>query len=374
MKKLLLTLAFVLIVAFAFSQATHHPDYRVADTTTVFGVAIPTGSTIWSIANEQMYKVTSGIASTGTEKISNSLTKLKLINRWEGTDTIKNRVTNRVEIDTALTLSGLQPQFVEAGKQRVLVLDSATENVYYTTLEALLDSIFVVNPDSSLWNLSGDTVVPKNSYKVKAKNELFIENLYQGSASDSIVTWNPATGQLRMVAPGSLGGGTVTSITSSKGMSFDEINTSGSVKMGVPTDITNAVATSGFTGTGDTSHVHHIDWGTADNQFVTVDDAGGGQVGEVAVFTANGVESKTTSELGIKSALREDFIVAADDPTDWTQTLSQTPDTVDMIVEYNGKILSNTVTNDNWDVINTNELRVNLPVYQYDEVIVRYSY
>ena len=87
------------------------------------------------------------------------------------------------------------------------------------------------------------------------------------------------------------GTGTVTSVAAGNGLDFTTITGSGSVTMGTPSSL-DADTTNGVTAT---SHTHTITTGISDNNIVQIDSAGVAS-GEYAKFTANGLESKSTTE------------------------------------------------------------------------------
>lgn len=77
----------------------------------------------------------------------------------------------------------------------------------------------------------------------------------------------------------------------------------------------------------------------------------------------------------VRTDIVETFDVASAGST-YVAAISQTPaDTTSISVSLNGMTLMNGASpNDNWDKTGTNDIRINLPVYQYDKVEVHYRY
>lgn len=72
----------------------------------------------------------------------------------------KSHLRGAVDIDTTLHLHGLKQQIIAMNSQYMLILDSATENVYHLRLLDFIDSVGVY-ADTGFWDKSGNYLFPK---------------------------------------------------------------------------------------------------------------------------------------------------------------------------------------------------------------------
>ena len=114
---------------------------------------------------------------------------------------IRNKLTSDVHIDTALTLTGLKAMLVAANDQFILVLDSVSGNVYRTKLTSFIDTLALLGMDTTLWYLSGDTTIIKNSHKVYMNDSVYLN----GYAIPMMQSGDPLAGFLTIKKLGSGG-------------------------------------------------------------------------------------------------------------------------------------------------------------------------
>jgi len=148
-----------------------------------------------------------------------------------------------------------------------------------------------------------DNVVDEANLKVSNSPT----NDYVLTADDGV------SGGLKWASAG--GVGTVTSVAAGDGMDFTTITASGTVTLGTPGTL-NADTVSTVTST---SHTHTITCGISDNNIVQIDSASVAD-NEYARFTANGLESRSTTEV------KSDLALAASDISDFDTEVSNNTD------------------------------------------------
>jgi len=96
MKKVILTLSFLLMVILGYSQVTNVGDFRIANDDTQFGANLPIGTKVYNIADGKYYVVKTGLAST--QKLAGAITA--------GSVALLNSTDDQTAAEVSVTASG----------------------------------------------------------------------------------------------------------------------------------------------------------------------------------------------------------------------------------------------------------------------------
>ena len=324
MRKLILSLIIILISYVSFGQATPTSDIRMVNATTPFGVNLPIGTKVYNIATKIWYTANAGISSDKT--ITTAISANLLDATGSGT------VTSVAALTLGTTGSDLSSTVATGTTTPVITLNVPTAS---STARGALSST-----DWTKFNKAGDSVATPgwiSKYTIDAAGDIIIgtgNNTYGRigiGTSNQVLTSNGTTATWATVADGSASNeGALTVVAGGANDSQIHSNTSGS------TDVT----ISGGTG-------------------ISVTESG---------------STITIATTGLKIAKVEDLEVATSDSAAanrYIWTLAQTPAAGTISVQINGMSLKPTTQ---YTIVQTNKLRMAMPLYQYDQVSVSYSY
>ena len=326
MKRLILLLSIIFLSYVGFGQATPTSDVRMVNATTAFGINLPVGTKIYNIATKIWYTANAGITSDKT--ITTAIAANLLDAAANGTGT----VTSVAALTLGTTGTDLSSTVANSTTTPVITLNVPTASASARGV--------VSSTDWTKFNKAGDSVTTPgwiSKYTIDAAGDLIIgtgNNTYTKlgiGTSNQVLTSNGTTATWSTVADGSASNeGALTVVTGGANDSQIHSNTSGS------TDVT----ISGGTG-------------------ISVTESG---------------STITIATTGLKIAKVEDLEVATSDSAAanrYIWTLTQTPAAGTISVQINGMSLKPTTQ---YTIVQTNKLRMAMPLYQYDQVSVSYSY
>ncbi len=370
MKRLLITMSIVLISVLGFSQATNVADYRVATATTTFDVNLPIGTKVYNIATEEYWVATAGIASTLT-LTTGSTSFVKLNPAAAGAQNLSfNTGTHSVDI-TAGGSSALIPLGTTSA-------DGLLTTTMFNEIEA--NTLKNTNVDTEL----STGTVTATTYGITSDggtNDVILPEANTSQAGllgadkwDEIVANTLKNGNVTT----DLSLGTITSTTvvveSSDGtdVTLLEANTNDAgllgadkwdeivVNNGKVSNVTTNLSLGTRAGTT-------MDVNSSDGTNVTLLAANGTQAGLMTTAHYTKLEGLTQGEANLDMAtenFEEDDGTATSHSLGHTAVLAQ-----ECRVSLNGATLRETDY-----TLTTTTITIDVPIYQYDQVIITYTY
>ena len=393
MKRYLLLLVLLIATMGVFAQATPTSDLRVANATTAMGSNLPIGTKVYNVATGQYYVVTTAapsaatlaVPSTGAFTLLNAPQVLGIggtttgtitLTNGSGTATIAGAGINTVgqsggtititgtEIDGSISNEGSLS--VAAGTATTSVINSNTSGSTGVTLS-------VSGTDGLGLSEAGNTITLSNS---KPDQTVTFAN---GGITTVTGTY-PAFTITSTEVDGSLSNeGQLTTVGTANNATIHS-NTSGSTDLNVKGDGTYCTVTSSganITVTG-VSQIQNLSYTASPTNGLVNISSGTGATLPVADGTNAGLMKPAdfTKLSGLATGATattfkvESFVEGTTGATGQTNTLAQTPKgATGVLVSLNGTELPAAQC-----VFATNTVKVNIPVYQYDVVIVTYTY
>ena len=322
MKKSALVFVFVLMAAFGYSQATPSASVRVADTTTILGINISVGTTVYVVSRDQYFICKAATAST--EKVSAHL---------YANFTRVNHDAATVTTGSGLGISGQNVTMATANTTTQGTVTAADWNTFNNKVTSITAGVGI--------GVAGTATVPIVKVDTAAASIL--------SRQRAANTYLP-----KALADGKIFVGNATGAATAVTISGDATMTNAGA-------VTVSKSTGAFT------------VGTALTIKGTVDD----NAPDSILTVAGGVVKKSAATLfataaSVKTSKVEDFEQAADSiaANRCYFQLAQTPAAGTVSVQLNGMNLKPATQ---YAIIG-NKLRLGLAVYKYDQVSINYTY
>lgn len=392
MKKIILTWSLFLFVVIGYSQVTSVADFRVANATTAFGVNLPIGTKVYDIANNKYYVAKAGVASTAT--LTSASASFSLLND-AGTDSQSINLT-----DNTLSISGNESTadlsgYLDNTDNQTLSIDS-TDRVFTLTLEdggsikfKDLDEQTAAEVEvSTITNLDATTVqaaLAELQGDINGIDGTDNQNLSYNSETHAvdIVDGNSAT------LPLAVDDGATEGLASFTAADFNV--TGGNVAIDYANGQTASNSQSGF---ATAAHITAIEANTAKVSNVTTDLGTTTTTTSVTVTSSDGtdatINAATTEVAGVMTTAQVTKLDGIDAGAEVNLTMvtesfetNSTPDYAftlghfavtaqGCVVSVNGAIIppaNYTLASASITIDNTKN-----PLYQYDKIVITYSY
>ncbi|MBN2820769.1 MAG: hypothetical protein JXP36_17475 [Bacteroidales bacterium] len=383
MRKIVITMSIVLISLLGYSQVTNVGEFRIANATTAFGVNLPIGTKVYDIANNKYYVVTAGVASTAT--LTTASASFSLLND-AGTDdqnAIEVAVTaagNLTSTDVQSALEELQGDIdgisdTDDQTAAEVNITDAGDNYTGTTVEAALAEIanagyLTSEVDGSTTNeiqtldvaqLNGTTLELSLSSDGEATKQIDLSSLQDGTGTD-----DQDASEVGVSASGNLSSTDVQSALVELQGDIDANASNISDNATAIAGITSNVSTQLSTGTvNGTTYGITSDGGTDDVVLAAATNSAAGVMTAAQVTKLEGIETGAQVNLTmITEKFEEDDGTATDHSLSHSASIAQ-----GCRVSLNGSVLAPSDY-----TFTSSTITIEVPVYQYDQVVITYSY
>lgn len=353
MRKLVITLSIVLISLLGYSQVTNVGEYRVANATTDFGVNLPIGTKVYNIATGEYWVATAGVASS--EDLTSASGSFALLNN-SGTDdqtAAEVNITDAGGKYDATTVEAALAEIANAGYLTSEVDGSVTNEIQ--TIDTA--------------RLNGTTLEFSLSSDGEDKKEIDLSSLQDGIGTDdqiaSEVNITDTDGDYTSgTVEGALAeiGDSIAGLRTDIDQNASDISDNATAIAGITSNLPTSLETGTVNGTtyGITS-----DGGTDDIVLAAATNSAAGVATAAQITKLEGIATGAEVNLDLITEKFEE-----DDGTATAHTLSQTA-----VVSQGCRVSLNGAT---LDPVNytfaTGSITIGVPVYQYDQVVITYSY